>query len=35
MSFTDLVANISEKYPKPERFFDKKVAYGTAGFRTK
>lgn len=34
MSFATLIANISDKYPKPERFHDKKVSYGTAGFRT-
>lgn len=34
-SFANLIANITEKYAKPERFFDKKVSYGTAGFRTK
>jgi hypothetical protein len=35
MSFASLIANISEKYPKPEAFNDKNVSYGTAGFRTK
>jgi len=35
MAFAQLIANIGEKYAKPESFYDKKVSYGTAGFRTK
>lgn len=35
MSFLDLVNNLSETFPKPERFLNKNVAYGTAGFRMK
>lgn len=35
MAFASLIDNISDKYPKPEIFYDKKVSYGTAGFRTK
>lgn len=35
MSFANLIENLNEKYPKPERFYEKKVSYGTAGFRTK
>ena len=27
--------NVNDKFPKPKEFHDKKVAYGTAGFRTK
>lgn len=34
MSFAALIDNISDKYPKPQSFYDKKVSYGTAGFRT-
>lgn len=35
MTFATLIDNISEKYAKPQSFYDKKVSYGTAGFRTK
>lgn len=35
MSFAELVKNLGEKYAKPQSFYDKKVSYGTAGFRTK
>ena len=37
MSFFEIIENVSvnEKFIKPKEFHDKKVAYGTAGFRTK
>jgi phosphoacetylglucosamine mutase len=37
MSFLQLIEklNVNERFVKPTAFFDRKVAYGTAGFRTK
>lgn len=35
MSFYELINNLNEVYPKPNRYQDKKVLYGTAGFRMK
>ena len=37
MDFLKLIEklNFDEKFPKPKEFHSKKVAYGTAGFRTK
>lgn len=31
----NLIQNLSIKYEKPERFLNKKLSYGTAGFRFK
>ena len=37
MDFFQLLdkVNVDEKFVKPKEFYAKKVAYGTAGFRTK